>query len=158
MCSYRPRSCERMHVYVVFLSLLCGALQAPLFAVCVWKANMFQFFKSCSSVLPLYLVLCTTSVLPPLQSSYLEEPAGPAWRWEGGPSVPSSATWLPRGEGGVEGAGAEEEGRGRKMTFSSPLQFLFFSSLLLPHPVITPSLSALSHLSLLKSTLNYSRL
>ncbi|KAI3373961.1 hypothetical protein L3Q82_022527, partial [Scortum barcoo] len=35
-------------------------------------------------------------------------PAGPAWRMEGGPSVPSPATWLPRGEGGVEGGGAEE--------------------------------------------------
>jgi len=47
----------------------------------------------------------------------LEGPAGPAWRREGGPSVPSLATWLPRGEGGVEGDGGEEGGQREKDTF-----------------------------------------
>lgn len=50
----------------------------------------------------------------------LEGPAGPAWRLEGGPSVPTLATWLPRGEGGVEGGGAEEAGqREKRRPFSS---------------------------------------
>lgn len=64
-------------------------------------------------------------------------PAGPAWRREGGPSVPSPATWLPRGEGGVEGSGWEG-GQSEKETF--PLLFFFFtaflSGLLLFHPLL----------------------
>lgn len=60
----------------------------------------------------------------------LEGPAGPAWRREGGPSVPSPATWPPRGEGGVEGAGAEEAGqREKRDIFPPPPPLFFFFSL-----------------------------
>lgn len=84
--------------------------------------------------------LCTTSgwCPPTTAASCLEGPAGPAWRREGGPSVPSLATWLPRGEGGVEGGGAEEAGQREKETF--PLLFLFLVvslGLLFLHPLLS---------------------
>lgn len=64
-------------------------------------------------------------------------PEGPAWRREGGPSVPSLATWLPRGEGGVEGGG-REGGQSGKKNISPPL-FLqsSLSSFLLFYPLLS---------------------
>lgn len=73
--------------------------------------------------------LCTSSGWCPPTTAVLclEGPAGPAWRREGGPSVPSPATWLPRGEGGVEGGGAKEAGQQEKETFSLLFLYSFFS-------------------------------
>lgn len=68
-------------------------------------------------------------------------PAGPEWRRGGGPSVPSPATWLPRGGGGVEGTGAEEEGQREK---DSSLLFFLLVSLLLSSRPPFPSSSSLS--------------
>lgn len=55
--------------------------------------------------------------------------------------MPSPATWLPRGGGGVEGTGAEEEGQREKDT--SLLFFLLVSLLLSSRPPF-PSSSSLS--------------
>lgn len=57
-------------------------------------------------------------VVPRAATAFLfGTPAGPEWGRGGGPSVPSPATWLPGGGGGVEGAGGEQEGQREKRLF-----------------------------------------
>lgn len=79
---------------------------------------------------------------PPLAARRADGPAGPAWRREGGPSVSSPATWPPRGEGGVEGAGAEEAGQreknnGRIAFFFFILEIFFFVCLSVPSAAVS---------------------
>lgn len=87
------------------------------------------------AVLPFFVLLVPFRYLawppsrPPLAARCADGPAGPAWRREGGPSVSSPATWSPRGEGGVEGAGAEEAGqREKKQQKTDKKNSYFFSS------------------------------
>lgn len=122
----------RIHVSISssLRSVAPPARQALLSLFEVWKVSACQSFKRCVVQSP--FVPRLAGVLPLLQLLCSRGPAGPAWRREGGPSVPSPATWLPRGEGGVEGGGAKEAGqRGKnekKKRGERHFSLLFFSS------------------------------
>lgn len=144
-----PRSCKRRHgckLVCHFLENSCS-LSSPGSALLVRCVE-----GDCVPVLQTPLVhsaFCTSSGWCPPTTAVLclEGPAGPAWRREGGPSVPSPATWLPRGEGGVEGGGAEEAGQREKESFSLlffSLVFFSFSGLLFSHSLLSSSF-LLSH-------------
>lgn len=118
-----PQSCKMMHT-CHFLESNCfekASSSSPGCSPCV-LCGRWVCARPSNTACP--SSLCTSSgwCPPTTAASCLEGPAGPAWRREGGPSVPSPATWLPRGEGGVEGDGAEEAGQREKETI--PLLFL----------------------------------
>lgn len=126
-----PRSRKRRHG----CKLVCHFLENSCSSSSPGSALLVRCVEGdCVPVLQTPLVhsaFCTSSGWCPPTTAVLclEGPAGPAWRREGGPPVPSPATWLPRGEGGVEGGGAEEAGQREKETFSLlffSLVFLFF--------------------------------
>lgn len=133
-----------MHTCMIFLKTIptlkspraCQAVLCSPCALCGRWACASPSNTACPSS------LCTSSgwCPPTTAASCLDGPAGPAWRREGGPSVPSLATWLPRGEGGVEGGGAEEAGQQEKKTFPLLSPSLVFSQgLLFCHPLLSCS-------------------
>lgn len=131
---------------------VCRLLEPPLWSsagsslcyVCVWKANVFQFFKSCSSVLPLYFVC------PPTTAVFIFGRASRASMEMGRRAVCAQPGHLAaqrgRGRGGrwSRGRGSGEE---NDFLFSSPVFIFIF---------LLPFVASSTHYSLILCSLSIS--
>lgn len=93
-----------------------------LFSLCiVWKVRV--------RLVDPFFVPRLADVLPLLLLRVWKGQQGQHGERKEGRLCPALATWLPRGEGGVEGGGEEEGGQREKRDISPPLSLSFFGFL-----------------------------